>query len=105
MNEDWKAKIKKKVSQRVARQQEIHSGLHDLLTELTAAPYNLRVKLSLVEEGPLAWEVSIAHKQFIITENDVSERQRVYDDTPRREILPEKRDLKEALINILSHKF
>jgi hypothetical protein len=103
---DWKSEIKSRFDAYTARQEEINEVLVELLKSLELHPYNLDTSMVFNDGEERTWTISIANKEVIITEKEITNSQLSYsDDLNGMEPLEEKRDLSESIIEVLLKKF
>ncbi|GIP08154.1 hypothetical protein J1TS5_03240 [Paenibacillus macerans] len=102
---DWKETISQKFAAINARRAEIHKPLYALVQELSRESSIREADLELVSEHPLIWSVSINGRVVQISENDVDLAQRIYNEPFDSSISEDRKDITEALKELLVQKF
>ncbi|WP_139905627.1 hypothetical protein [Clostridium thermarum] len=100
---EWAKEVRNIVDNQNNRSREIDNTLFKLTQELSNSPFSLSAKRTQIGEWPLAWEVEIAKKKFIIREAEIAEKQKIYnhDDWGQPIDIIGKRDLVEVLQEII----
>jgi hypothetical protein len=103
---DWKSEIKSRFDIYIARQEEINQSFIELLKSLEVHPYNFDTNMVFSDGEERSWTISIANKEVIITEKEITNSQLSYsDDISSIEPMEERRELNEAIIEVLLKKF
>ncbi|QGQ97188.1 hypothetical protein EHS13_21025 [Paenibacillus psychroresistens] len=103
---DWKNEIKSRFDAYIARQEEINEVLKELLKSLEVHPYNFATSMVFNDGEERSWTISIANKEVLITEKEITNSQLSYtEDLNSTEPLEEKGDLSESIIEVFLKKF
>jgi len=101
---EWKKEISDVFVNLENRRVEIHQSLRALLDELKQEPGIRRIEFDFIDEATLTWKVGINGKEYTITEDEVSTKQKFHGngfDLQHREI---ELDIPAALRELLVEK-